>query len=202
MSKSPRQKRHQKTKQAIIKIAKHIVANQGYENLSLRAVAQQADYSPAGLYEYFDSKAHLLESIGVQVNADMVAELDQIPGQLPTKERLLEMCLVYVRFALQHPELYRLMSSVPSQRKSLSEPTIEGSAYNLFLASVQRLLDERRSPKDGEYTSEEITYGLWAYVHGMVSLRTSFLRDFDADFDTVNRRLLQTIIHCLFDGLT
>ena len=197
MMKSPRQKRHQKTKQAIIEIAKQMVAEQGYENLSLRAVANEADYSPAGLYEYFDSREDLLKSISTQVNADMVAALDQIPAPLLTAERLLEMCLVYIRFALEHRQLYRLMSSIPSSRRSLSEPASEGSAYNLFLHSVQTLLEERGYSKGAGYSAEEITYGLWATVHGMVSLRASFLQDFDADFDTINHRLLNSMIQDL-----
>ena len=54
---APRQRRHEKSQQAILDIAAKLIVEHGHEKLSLREVARQADYSPAGLYEYFKSKA-------------------------------------------------------------------------------------------------------------------------------------------------
>jgi len=194
MPKSTRQKRHQKTKQAILNIAKQMVLKEGYANLSLRAIAREADYSPAGLYEYFDSKDQLLSALSKELNKELINELSKIPFQLPPDEKLLEMCLAYVNFALENAELYQLMSSIPSKRHSLNDPLSEGSAYNLFLTAVQLVIDENKISTEPGFGPEEITYGLWVTLHGMVTLRMSYLRNFDADFASVNRRIIENLI--------
>ena len=53
---TPRQRRHLRTKDAILDAARQIIATEGAEKLSMRAIAKRIDYSPAGLYEYFGSK--------------------------------------------------------------------------------------------------------------------------------------------------
>ncbi|NJN55580.1 MAG: helix-turn-helix transcriptional regulator, partial [Anaerolineae bacterium] len=53
---TPRERRHLRTKDAILDAARLIIKEQGADALSIRAIAEQIDYSPAGLYEYFGSK--------------------------------------------------------------------------------------------------------------------------------------------------
>ena len=137
MSATSRQRRHQKTKQAILAVTRNIIAEKGYENVTLRAIAREADYSAAGLYEYFMSKDELIEALGEQLNEELVEALNQIPAAQSISEKLLEMCLAYVRFGLENREFFSAMGSIPSRRKSLDEPALQGSAYSLLLSVVQ-----------------------------------------------------------------
>jgi AcrR family transcriptional regulator len=50
---TPRQRRHLRTKDAILDAARQIIAEEGADNLSMRGIAERIDYSAAGLYEYF-----------------------------------------------------------------------------------------------------------------------------------------------------
>lgn len=197
MSTSSRQRRHQKTRKMILAVTRNMIADKGYENVTLRAIAREADYSPAGLYEYFESKDDLIEALCEQVNEELVEALNQIPATHSISEKLLEMSLAYVRFGLENRALFRLMGNIPSRRRSLDEPAIQGSAYSLILGLVQALINESRSIGSASYAAEEITYGLWALMQGMVSLRLSYLKDFEADFSQINRRILEKVIQGL-----
>ena len=41
------------------------------------------------------------------------------------------------------------------------------------------------------------TYALWAQIHGMATLRLNQLKNFEADFDNVNRRTLEIFLNGL-----
>lgn len=65
----PRTRRDERTRQSIIYTAQNILSQQGIDGLSMRAIAEQIDYSPAGLYEYFDGKEEIIQAVrqeGVQ----------------------------------------------------------------------------------------------------------------------------------------
>ncbi|MRR32158.1 TetR/AcrR family transcriptional regulator, partial [bacterium] len=49
---SPSERRYQRTRQSILEAAQAILSEQGIEALSMRALAEKADYSPAALYKY------------------------------------------------------------------------------------------------------------------------------------------------------
>jgi ACR3 family arsenite transporter len=66
---SPRIRRHQRTQQAILDAARAIISREGVGELSMRAIAERIDYSPAGLYEYFDGKVKSLGFQGEQIIA-------------------------------------------------------------------------------------------------------------------------------------
>lgn len=52
---TPRERRAQRTRDAILEAARGIISKKGVEALSIRSIADAIDYSPAGLYEYFGS---------------------------------------------------------------------------------------------------------------------------------------------------
>ena len=56
-SKSTREIRRQQLRQAILDAAQGIISQGGVGSLNMRAIARAINYSPAAIYEYFDSKA-------------------------------------------------------------------------------------------------------------------------------------------------
>jgi len=60
MMKNTRQERQADTRKAILQTALELIAEKGLDKLSLREIARRVGYSPAGLYEYFDSKEGIL----------------------------------------------------------------------------------------------------------------------------------------------
>src|SRR5690242_21456376 len=60
---------------AILEAARRVAAREGAGNLSLRAVAGEAGYAPASVYEYFQNRAELVLALASEELAQMTREL-------------------------------------------------------------------------------------------------------------------------------
>jgi AcrR family transcriptional regulator len=194
MTQSPRQKRHERNQQVILDVAAQLIVEHGYENLSLREVARQADYSPAALYEYFKSKEDILFVLSEQIGDQMLALMDKVPASLPPLERIIQLGRVYVHFAISNPAKFQLMNSLPSKRKSLDEPVSVNSPYNLVLDAVNNAIKSGDIKRPRGVHAEEISYGLWTLIHGAAMLRLTHLRDFKADSDRIDLMAIKTFL--------
>jgi AcrR family transcriptional regulator len=191
---TPRQRRHKKTGKNILAIARKLVVKKGHENISLRELARQADFSPSGLYEYFPSKQELFAAIADSEAQKMVEALEEISSALPFEENLVELCLFYVDHAVSNPNIFNLMNSFSGKRRNLKTPVPENSPYKVILDVVQELIDAKEIGLQNGFGAEEMTYSLWALVHGMADLQLGRLKGFDADFKSVDRRAVEVFI--------
>jgi AcrR family transcriptional regulator len=189
---TPRQRRYFKTKATILQAAQEIITEKGLDGLSLRELARRIDYSPSGLYEYFNSKDEIVAAIRAEGLELMRDYLNRVPADLPSAERLVQMGLAYLEFAHDHPEYFRLIfSQLTANRSSFNEKVDEGSPYHLLLQAVQAVIEAEELTPGEEYSLQEIAYSLWSLVHGMAMLRQTHLRYFQADFEAIHRRTLQ-----------
>jgi AcrR family transcriptional regulator len=194
MTDTPRQRRRIKNTAAILDAAAELIIAKGFENVSLRDIARQADYSPSGLYKYFDSKADIIQALKTQENQKLLSLLETAPTDIPAKQRLIDLCMLYIEHCLKNRVYLTLVNSLSSERKSMDQPVTENSPYQVFLQAVQAWNQSEGIPSQQGYGLEEITYALWSQIHGMATLRLFQLRDFEADFDTVNRRTLEIFL--------
>lgn len=194
MKRTLRQERQSTTRQAILQAALALVAEKGLDKLSLREIARRVEYSPAGIYEYFDGKDDILRSLARQGDALLRAVYEHISPDLPPAERLIQIGLAYVDFVIHRSDYFRVMNSVPSKYTSLDQPVPTESSYFVLLQAVQAMIDAGEIRLQGNLSRDEITYSLWAMVHGMGTLRLTHLREFEIDFEDVNRRVLEIFI--------
>ena len=192
--KNTRQERQADTKKAILQTALELISEKGLDKLSLREIARKVGYSPAGLYEYFDSKEDILWTLAKDGNARLRSAALNISPDLPPTERLVQACLAYVDFAAHNPEHFIIMNSLATLRTSLNEPVSSESSYTAFLHIVEIAIDAGKIKPKENFNAEEIAYSLWAFIHGMATLRLSQLRNFNADFEAINRNALETFI--------
>lgn len=194
MTKTAHKQRLENTRQAILQTALALITEKGLDRLSLREIARRVEYSPAGLYEYFDGKDDILRALAREGDARLRAMFERISTGLPPAERLIQICLAYVDFVMHNSEYFAVMSSVPSNYTSLDQPVPTESSFFVILQAVQNVIDAGEIRPRTDFSREEITYSLWAMVHGMGMLRLTHLRDFKADFETANRRALEIYI--------
>jgi AcrR family transcriptional regulator len=192
MIQTPRQRRYFKTKATILQAAQEIITEKGLDGLSLRELARRIDYSPSGLYEYFNGKDEIVAAICAEGLELMRDYLNRVPADLSPSERLVQMGLAYLEFAHDHPEHFRLIfSHLTASRSSFNEKVDEGSPYHLLLQAVQAVIEAEELTPGEDYSLQEIAYSLWSLVHGMAMLRQTHLRYFQADFEAIHRRTLQ-----------
>lgn len=172
--------------------ARELINEYGADGLSLRAIARRIDYSPAGLYEYFDSKHQIIEAVCGEGIERLRLYLQNVPAHLPPAERLLEMGLAYLEFARREPEHFMLIfTTVPSKRISFDDSFPPDSPYDILLEAVQAVIDagELNLPEDIEL--EHVAYSLWSLVHGMAMLQQTQFRQDQVDFEPLNRWALE-----------
>ena len=105
-------------RQHIADCALRLFQDSGYEAVSMRRLAREADCTAMTIYRYFDRKIDILRALWANVFDELFNELDQIAAREDhTSNRLNAVAFAYVNFWLTHRENYFLvfMSSGISQ---------------------------------------------------------------------------------------
>lgn len=197
MSETPRERRRKRNKNAILDTATELIQSKGIENISLRDIAKHADYSPAGLYKYFDSKAAIIQAVQARENQKLIERLQTVSSELSPTQRLVELSLLYIQFALENSVYLVLINSLSSGRKTKDQSVPTTSPYFVFLKAVDSWGQHEGIKFQSDYGLEEITYTLWSLIHGMATLRVRQLKGFEADFQSVNRRSIELFLNGL-----
>ena len=106
---SPREKRQARTRQEILDAALDLINEQGPDKFSLRALARRVEFSPAGLYEYFDGKEDIIDAVCEEGERRLRHYLQDVPADLPPDRTIVELGRAYIQFALQNEEHFMLM---------------------------------------------------------------------------------------------
>jgi AcrR family transcriptional regulator len=182
----------------ILRHAMALVVENGHESLSLRKAAARAGFSPAGVYEYFSGKDEMIEALAAEGLSALADGFKGIPAASGAKESLVAMGLAYVQFAVDQPELFKLvLSGRTSPRRSLDDPIPPGTPYALLFQAVTRAAEAGMLRSAKPSAVEYATYALWTQMHGMATLRVTFLKGFDADFDAMDRSALNALVEGL-----
>lgn len=108
--------------------ARALLEEEGLAGLSLRSVARRAGVSHTAPYRHYASREALLADIACEGIAELRAELAQSAAAPADKsERIVRFATVYLRFAVRHPGLIRLIFGAEFRNRSsftaLSEAT-------------------------------------------------------------------------------
>ena len=100
-----REKEIEAMKELIISTAKEIIAREGFDNLSIRKIANKIEYSPSIIYHYFKDKEEIVNIVMRRgymkiVNAVYAADMEN----LAPRERLKRMTINYIEEALKMPD--------------------------------------------------------------------------------------------------
>ena len=138
------------------------------EAVSVRAVADRVGVSVPSIYLHFADKQALLDAVCAQVFTDLDVAMQQasVDARDPI-EALERQGVAYVRFALEHPEQYRIvmMRPPPEAGSDFDDPT-SMATFTHFLETVDACVQV------GVLQGEPLELGLqlWAAAHGLASL--------------------------------
>ena len=169
-----RKERHrQGLRQEILKAALDVFANEGYQNLSMRRLAEKIEYSPTTIYLHFKDKAELFECICEQTFAQLCDIFFKIVASSTDPfEALRECCRAYVEFGLKHPDQYTVAFLLDSgQRLAPAEvlqkfPKAMQAFYQLRSGVANCMAKTTLAHGDPELVSQVI----WAGLHGLTAL--------------------------------
>jgi len=141
------------------------------DKVSTRAVARRAGCTSPSIYLHFPDKAALLYAVCERQFDSLGIELEQaLAGIDGPIERLIRGAHTYARFALEHPEHYRIMmlDEAYSENYEGSLEHLAGSpGFSTIVTTVQEGM-EAGQLAPGDPVMVSLT--LWAAVHGLVSL--------------------------------
>lgn len=157
-------------REMILAAAMELFLHEGFENVSMRKIAEKIEYSPAAVYLHFKDKDELLHALHIKGFEQLYSEQLSVMNIKNPLERLKEHGKVYMNFALKNPEYYDLMFIKRGSGKKitqLKEWDPGYRSYELLKENVKDCVD-----KGFLYASDidSATFALWSLVHGMASL--------------------------------
>jgi AcrR family transcriptional regulator len=196
---SRRDRRHRDTREEILAVARELLFEVGPEALSLRQVARRADFSPAALYNYFASRDEIVASLFGESFEKLNVYLERVSTDLPVKARIVELGMAYLEFGRENPmDLRCVLLATSHEGLSSTEATALGlSALRIIGDTVQEGIERGLFAPDQSLTAAELAYGVWALVHGLVSVSSVDLSPVADVISADARRVLEAFVSLL-----
>ncbi|WP_161628879.1 TetR/AcrR family transcriptional regulator [Solimonas flava] len=99
----------QRVRTELVAAARRLFADEGFEAVSMRRIADAAGCGAMTLYGYFRSKNDLLRHIWDDFFVEMFAQIARVTKRGTPRERLRKACLAYIDYWCAHPERYRMV---------------------------------------------------------------------------------------------
>ena len=131
------------------------------DELSLREIARSLGVSATAVYRHFPDKAALLTELCIEGDRMLAQAFRKAMAKVkPGMEAFDEMGRAYVRFALAHPALFRLMMSPAGVKRQ------DGEAAGMLVDTLKNLSGPGLTPAEGDAQRLKA----WSLVHGLAML--------------------------------
>ncbi len=172
-TKERRDREKLETRDKILAAAREMFADEGYDAVTMRAIAERVEYTPTALYHHFRNKQSLLTEL---CQCDFESLARHFSGQAAAAdpvERILAVGRAYLRFAVEYPSQYRFMfmtflPRIFDSKWVHGDP--EKDAY-MFLREACRQAIEQGRIRPEVKDPDQLAQILWGAVHGLISLR-------------------------------
>lgn len=186
------------------------IADEGTENLSLRALARQCGVSPTAPYRHFPSKRCLLAALATRGFQGLKRHCEEgLAAAEPDLEaRLMALGKAYIEFAVDNPTTYQIMFG--SVLEDFSEyqqlAAAAESSYSVVLGVMEQVKAQQSNTK---LSAIDLGGVAWSGVHGIASLLLfhlsreasenlgsplASLRSLQADPDTALKLLMRGLL--------
>jgi AcrR family transcriptional regulator len=198
-----RERERTDTRQKILEAARKMFLRNGYEATTMRAIAEEAEYTATAIYHHFRNKDALLTelcSIDFRALAQAFLRIGRVPDPL---ERLAKIGEAYVDFAYANPMQYRLMFMTPRPEGFGTHGAHQGDpsedAYDMLRQTcAEAIASGRLRPELDD--PDALAQIAWGAVHGVVSLQ--IVKGDDASFQWRDaRELARTSCATLVRGM-
>ena len=183
----------------ILEAAQRIFVDYGYEGATIRRIADEVGVSSTALYMHFRDKSEILVEICEGLFQNLIEVNTALLGrELDPVLRVRLMLDAYVDFALEHPNVYRLVfcsgSGVLAPDKLAPIEAMGDRTYTLFRAGVERIAQAARLREPDVDVAAQAS---WGAAHGVLSLLIT-----RPDFHWAEpRRLCAGLLDTVFRGL-
>jgi AcrR family transcriptional regulator len=181
-------------REEILDAARSLFVKEGYDQVSIRKIADKIEYAPGTIYLYFRDKAEILERLCEETFTKLEQRLMAIG--LDSSEPL--ECLrrglrTYVEFGVAHPNHYIVTFLQGKQSENASRPPAGERCFNVLRMAVGRCVEAGEINCDD---IEEVSQALWSGIHGVTTLLVS------CSFPFIEQtRLIERVVFILIEGV-
>jgi len=173
-----RDRERQETHDRILEAARELFARDGYENVTMRAIAKRIEYTPTAIYHHFRDKEALLTElchIDFRALASAFLRIGRVEDPV---ERLRKIGAAYVDFALEHPQQYRFLFLMqhPEDVEHPEKENPEEDAYGFLRQTVSECIASGRFRPE-YHDADRVAQICWASGHGVIALNLNFEGD-------------------------
>lgn len=192
-----KEQQHKFREDAILDTVNRLLAQKGYDLMTMDEVAAEVGIAKASLYKHFESKEALAAASMTRFIEDAIAMARGLPEHLGPLEKLKSV----VRWAVRI-HLSGTMPSLPSTRSSIQQALLAHQAYVQRLEELTEILGEwiGQTQETGELSpalpGEVILYTIYARSCDPVA---DFLKGGGAFSDN---DIIELVVHTCFEGMT
>ena len=153
-------------------LALEAFAQRGVEGITLRGLASSVGCSRSTPYRYFKNKAEILAALRQREFSSLAQALESAVGDESDESQwLIILASQYLRFAIENPVSYRVMYEVDQEDAHLYPELIKQIERSGQPISSRVNAAVAAGVMHGDPVN--ITYTLWAGLHGLISLHLS-----------------------------
>jgi AcrR family transcriptional regulator len=181
----------------ILDSARELFINDGYEQFSMRKLAEKIGYSPTTIYLYFNSKDDLLFAISEEFFERFFNQFNHILSitQDPI-ETLRQACLYLIEFGLRNPNQYRLIFFTKHNVYGTREEFIEkdSMAKNTYVVFKEMVHECIKTGRFRESDENVISPALAIIAHGLVVMNLYRPNYREENIDIIARTLVDAVL--------
>ncbi|MEW5351640.1 TetR/AcrR family transcriptional regulator [Streptomyces sp. 16-176A] len=183
---------HGDLRAACLRAARELLEEDGSAGLSLRAVARRAGVSATAPYRHYADREALVSAVAAQGYRELAESLATAHPSPSTPDDLAAVAVAYVRFALDHPALFRVMFAEPCDPDNE-----ERAAATAVISEYVRGIVHRAFPS---VDPDALSTTVWALVHGLAFLHLD--GKLDASTPEVVDTQVRAAVRALFTAST
>ncbi len=172
----------------ILDAASRLFGKEGYENVSIRRIAEEAGCSQMAMYRHFPDKSALIRHLCIELYQQFTIQLHEKLDFLPDpKERLRQALRGFVLLSHKNPHHYRLTFLVPTLDPQAGEirEAVANPAISYFRQTLKLALPEGTSDE----LVEERLHQILATLHGMTIMLIAHPRAYGITKESALRQL-------------
>ena len=197
-----KEKQKQEIRTAILEASIKLFKEEGFENVSIRKIAEIIQYSPTTIYLYFKDKNEILYELCEQGFDKINIFADSLDAISDPLERLKKIGEFYLLFGSNFPEYYDLMliqeaPMVHHAGLKLQDWPAANKIFNRLTLLVQECIDQNKIPAGD---AELIAITLWSCLHGLISLNIRMRMEKLVPKESIHQTMLNSL-HWLIHSL-
>lgn len=166
-----REREKEEVRRKILDAARALFEAEGYDNVTMRRIAEAIEYSPTTIYLHFEDKDDLVRALCHEDFGRLFEALSLIPEATDPVEAIRQLGRAYVGFAVNNPNHFRFMFMSAHHKDENHGPTDPAwRSFGALLAAVRRAIEAGRFRPIDPLVASQL---LWMNVHGIATALVS-----------------------------